>query len=269
MRFCLIRLPIFASSLMLCWVLSNLSSALAAGTILYSVSDPQGDAFGDGVYALPSTVQDASILDLRTFTAIDTAQSLELRLSFGSVQNPERAPNGFSNAVIDIFLNTERGGIEELGTTGFHSPPGRGWRYHLHVSGWNSQLETAKNAPQSARVSSRVKVQVDGANIVLSTQLPADAYRYWAFISLYDPLSKYGVQEVTSEASALHLSSNLQDAPSVLDVLSPTSQVGFYASREVPALNEPKLELNPLLYSLFAGLALSLMATIWGLFRRP
>jgi C-terminal binding-module, SLH-like, of glucodextranase len=268
MRFCFIRLQ-FINSVILSLVLSSISSALAAGTVLYSVSDPQGDALGDGVYGLPITVTDASTLDLRTFTATDTAQKLELRLSFGSVQNPERAPNGFSAAVIDIFLNTERGGIEELGKTGFHSPPGRGWRYHLRANGWNAQLETAKNAPQGARVSSKVTVQVDGANIVLSTQLPADAYRYWAFVSLYDPLSKSGVQEVSSEASAFHLSSNLQDAPTSLDVLSPSSQVGFYASREVPALNEPKLELNPLLYSLFAGLALSLMATIWGLFRRP
>jgi C-terminal binding-module, SLH-like, of glucodextranase len=250
-------------------MLLNPSSVLAAGTILFSVSDPQGDALGDGVYALPSTIKDTSVLDLRTFTALDVAQTLELRLSFGSVQNPERAPNGFSEPVIDVFINTERGGLEELGTTGFHTPPGRGWRYHLHVNGWNALLETAKNAPQSARVSSKVGVQVDGANIVISTQLPADAYRYWAFVSLYDPLSKHGVTEVSSEASALHLSSNLQDAPTVLDVLSPTSQVGFYASREVPALNEPKLELNPLLYSLFAGLALSLVATIWGLFRKP
>ncbi len=269
MRFCLIRLPLLTFSLTLCLMISNPPSVLAAGTILFSVSDPQGDALGDGVYALPSTVKDSSVLDLRTFTASDVNQKLELRLSFGSVQNPERAPNGFSEPVIDVFLNTERGGLEELGNTGFHSPPGRGWRYHLHVSGWNAQLETAKNAPQNARVSSKVSVRVEGANIVLSTQLPSDAYRYWAFMSLYDPLSKNGVREVSSEASALKLSSNLQDAPTVLDVLSPTSQVGFYASREVSALNEPKLELNPLLYSLFAGLALSLMATIWGLFRKP
>jgi hypothetical protein len=269
MRFCLLRLPLVATSFLLCLMLSNPSGALAAGTILYSVSDAQGDALGDGVYALPSTVKDVSVLDLRTFTAIDVKQKLELRLSFGSIQNPELAPNGFSEPVIDVYLNTERGGIEELGTTGFHTPPGRGWRYHLRVNGWNARLETAKNAPQDARVSSKVGVQVEGANIVLATQLPADAYRYWAFVSLYDPLSKYGVTEVSSEASALHLSSNLQDAPTVLDVLSPTSQVGFYASREVSALNEPKLELNPLLYSLFAGLALSLMATIWGLFRKP
>jgi hypothetical protein len=269
MRFCLTRLSLLTTGFVLCLMFSNPSSTLAAGTVLYSVSDPQGDAFGDGVYALPSSVKDTSVLDLRTFTATEVNQKLELRLSFGSIQNPEHAPNGFSEPVIDVFLNTERGGIEDLAATGFHSPPGRGWRYHLHVSGWNAQLETAKNAPQDARVPSKVDVQVDGANIVLSTQLPADAYRYWAFISLYDPLSKNGVEEVSSEASALRLSSNLQDAPSVLDVLSPTSQVGFYASREVSALNEPKLELNPLLYSLFAGLALSLMATIWGLFRKP
>ena len=255
--------------LILGFFLTSFPGTLAAGTVLFSVSDPQGDALGDGVYALPNTLTDRSVLDLRTFTASDNAGKLELQLAFASVQNPERAPNGFSFALIDVYLNSERGGIEDLGITGFHTPPGRGWRYHLRVNGWNASLETAKNAPASARVSSKVAVQIDGANIVLSTQLPADAYRYWAFVSLYDPLSKDGVKQVSGEASAFNLSSNLQDAPSVLDVLSPTSQVSYYTSREVEPLNEPKLEFNPLLYSLFAGLGLSLIATIWGLFRRP
>ena len=256
-------------NLILSLLLTGFSSALATGSVLYSVSDPQGDALGDGLYAFPSTLTDRSVLDLRTFTASDNAGKLELQLSFASVQNTERAPNGFSFAVIDVFLNTERGGIEDLAVTGFHTPPGRGWRYHLRVNGWNVQLETAKNAPASARVSSKVAVQVDGANIVLNTQLPAEAYRYWAFVSLYDPLSKNGVKEISAVTSTFALSSNLQDAPSVVDVLSPVSQVSLYNSREVEALNEPKLELNPLLYSLFAGLVLSLVATIWGLFRRP
>ncbi len=245
------------------------SSVLAAGTVLYSVSDPQGDALGDGLYSLPGTVTDPTALDLRTFTALDNAGKLELRLSFGSLQNNEHAPNGFSIAAIDIFINSERGGIEDLGSTGFHAPPGRGWRYHLQANGWNASLETAKNAPVGARVSNQVLVSVDGANVVLSTAIPSDAYRYWAFISLYDPLSKTGVKTVSSDVSYFNLSSTLKDAPSVLDVLSQNSQVGFYNSLEIPALNEPKLELNPLLYSLFAGLALSIMATVWGLFRKP
>jgi C-terminal binding-module, SLH-like, of glucodextranase len=245
------------------------SSAIAAESVLFSVADPQGDALGDGLYALPSNLPDKTVLDLRTFTVLDDAGKLDLKLSFASVQNTEQAPNGFSYAVIDIFMNTERGGLEELGDTGFHTPPGRGWRYHVRVNGWTALLETAKNAPAGTRVSSKITVQTDGANIVLKTQLPADAYRYWAFVSLYDPLSKNGVRQVSQQASPFDISSNLKDAPSALDVLSESSQVGFYSSLEVPSLNEPKLELNPLLYSLFAGLALSLVATIWGFFRRP
>jgi hypothetical protein len=239
--------------------------AAAAATVLFSVSDPQGDGLGDGAYTLPAARRDAAQLDLRTFTAFDTAGNLELRLTMGRVQNPDRAPNGFSVPVIDVFLGTGRGGQERLADTGFKTTPNRGWKYHVRVTPWEAEV-TKDSSAADLPDSSGVKVSVQGASIVIQPGLPARQYTYWALVSLYDPLTPDGVARPQAAANPLKLVSSLANAPSALEVLSPNGQLGGYATREIEPLNEPVLETNPLLYTALVGLVLALATTIWGLF---
>lgn len=242
------------------------SMAAAAAAILFSVSDPQGDPFGNGAYTLPAARADAAQMDLRTFTALDKAGKLELRLAFGRVQNPDRAPNGFSLPVIDVFLGTGRGGAQALADTGFKTTQNRGWKYHLRVTPWSSNVERDQRSASDLPDSSGVKVNVQGASIVIDTGLPAASYTYWALVSLYDPLTVNGVAKPQASPSPLKLVTSLESPPAALEVLSPTSQVGLYATREIAPLNEPVLETNPLLFTAIAGVVLALMTTIWGLF---
>ena len=242
------------------------SMAAAAATILFSVSDPQGDPFGDGSYALPAARGDAAQLDLRTFTALDHQGKLELRLTFGRVQNPDRARNGFSLPVVDVFLGTGRGGAEKLADTGFKTVPNRGFKYHLRVTPWTVNIERDKRSATDLPDSSGVKVNVQGASVVIDTGLPAASYTYWALVSLYDPLTPNGVAKPQSTPSPLKLVTSLENPLAALEVLMPTSQVGAYATREIAPLNEPVLETNPLLFTAIAGVVLALVTTIWGLF---
>lgn len=242
------------------------SVAAAAATILFSVSDPQGDPFGDGAYTLPAARADAAQLDLRTFTALDNNGKLELRLTFGRVQNPDRAPNGFSVPVIDVFLGSGRGGAQTLADTGFKTTLNRGFKYHLRVTPWSSSIERNKRSAGNLPDSSGVKVAVQGASIVIDTGLPAASYTYWALVSLYDPLTQNGVARPQASPSPLKLVTSLENPPSALEVLMATSQVGSYATREIAPLNEPVLETNPLLFTAIAGVVLALVTTIWGLF---
>jgi C-terminal binding-module, SLH-like, of glucodextranase len=244
-----------------------ISAAAVAATILFSVSDPQGDSLGDGVYTLPAARSDAAQLDLRTFTALDQNDSLRLSLTMGRVQNPDKAPNGFSLPVIDVFMGTGRGGTEKFGDTGFRGTPNRGWKYHLRVTPWKTTLERDGSVPAPS-TPDNIAVKVQGASILIDTGLPAAQYTYWAFVSLYDPLTPNGMAKPQLVTNPLRLISTIPDAPAALEVLSPASQVGLYVTREVPPLNEPVLETNPLLYTGGAGLVLALVTTIWGLFGR-
>ena len=242
------------------------SLAAAAATILFSVSDPQGDPFGDGSYTLPAARGDAAQLDLRTFTALDKAGKLELRLTFGRVQNPDGAPNGFSWPVIDVFLGSGRGGMQTLADTGFKTTPNRGFKYHLRVTPWAASIDRDKLSASDLPDPSGVKVTVQGASIVIDTGLPAASYTYWALVSLYDPLTPSGAAKPQVSPSPLRVVTSLANPPAALEVLMPTSQVGSYATREIAPLNETVLETNPLLFTAIAGVMLALVTTIWGLF---
>jgi C-terminal binding-module, SLH-like, of glucodextranase len=248
------------------------SFALAAATILFSLADPRGDALGDGAYTLPSRVE-ASALDLRIFTALDLDGKLEIRLTMDRVTNTENAPNGFSGPIFEVFLAESRGGDEMLGPTGFLTPPSHGWQYRLSVNGFTSRLiPSPRRAPVSdgKRVapSTSLKVRVEGSDVVIDTDLPAQQYAYWAFVGVYDPLTPTGFKIPTDRWTPTQLASAIPDAPAAVDVLSKGLQLGLYASRVVPAVNEPVTRTSPLLLTGLAGLCIALGTTLWGVLRR-
>jgi hypothetical protein len=248
------------------------SFALAAATILFSLADPRGDALGDGAYTLPSRIE-SSTLDLRTFSALSVGGKLEFRLTMDRVTNTENAPNGFSGPIFEIFLAESRGGDEALGPTGFLTPPSHGWHYRLSVNGFTSRLITSsKRAPISdpgaVAPSTSLKVRAEGSDVVIDTDLPAGQYAYWAFVGVYDPLTPTGFKLPVERWTPTQLASAIPDAPAAVDVLSKTSQVGLYASRVVPAVNEPVTRTSPLLLTGLVGLCIALGTTLWGVLRR-
>ncbi len=243
-----------------------LPSALAAA-ILFSVSDPSSDALGDGAYTLPAAKRDASQLDIRTFSALDNNGKLEFQFSMGRVQNLDKAPNGFSNAVIDVFIGTGRGGNTDLGNSGFVTRANSGWYYWIRATPWGVTLKRDKNADLVNLPSSRTaKANADAANIFIQTDIPVGAYTYYAMSSLYDSLTPTGIAQPQAEPSPLKLLSPLENAPSALDIVFENRQILLWSNREVPPLNEPQLGTNPLLFTGIVGAALVLITTIWGLF---
>jgi C-terminal binding-module, SLH-like, of glucodextranase len=240
--------------------------ALAVTTVLFSAADPQGDALGDGAYQLPVAAQaQASSLDLRTFTAYNVDGKLEFRLGFAALSNSQGGPNGFSLPHIQVFVAERRGGEESLGSSGLRTQAGRGWQYHLTATGWFAKLEcpaTVTDCPNT------VRTRMEGADIVLETDLPVKAYAYWALVGLYDPLAVDGLRQPVLQASPLSLSSSIPDAPAALDVLSKNSQLALWPSREVPALGEVVVQTNPLLWTGLVGLCMTVLGVVLNLFRK-
>lgn len=241
--------------------------ALAAGAILFSVSDPANDALGDGSYILPTLSADVSQLDIRTFSALDNNGKLEFRLQMGRIQNFDKAPNGFSRPVIDIFIGTGRGGSTNLGNSGFTTRPNSGWYYQIRATPYAVTLRRDPSTDYVQLPKNRTaQAKVEGSSIVIQTDIPAKDYTYYAISSLYDSLTSSGIAQPQPEASPLKLVSPLENAPSALDILYDNRQIVLWSTREVPPLNEPKLGLNPLLFTGLAGFVILLITTIWGFF---
>jgi hypothetical protein len=241
--------------------------AIAAGAILFSVSDPANDALGDGAYVLPAAKTDVSQLDIRTFSALDNNSKLELRLQMGRIQNADNAPNGFSRPVIDVFIGTGRGGNSNLGSSGLSTRANSGWYYWIRATPYAVTLRRDASADFVQLPNNRTaQAKVESSSIILQTDIPAGEYTYYATSSLYDTLTPTGIAKPQSEPSPLKLISLLEDAPSVLDVVFENRQILLWSSREVPPLNEPQLATNPLIFTGLAGFVILLVTTIWGLF---
>ena len=104
---------------------------------LLHLQDPAGDAVGDGTLAPPTApvYANASDFDLQSVTVTDDAK-LTVRVTLGSLSDPGHLPNGFSNAVVEVYLDTGTGGAHALlPGSGLTMPTKRGWNVALRATG--------------------------------------------------------------------------------------------------------------------------------------
>jgi hypothetical protein len=169
--------------------------------------------------------------------------------------------------VLDVFIGTGRGGNSDLGNSGFSTRGNSGWYYWIRATPWAVTVKRDKSADLVQLPAKRTaKALVESSSIIIKTDIPVTDFTYYAMTSLYDSLTPNGIARPQFEASPLKLISPLENAPSALDILFENRQILLWATREVPPLNEPKLGVNPLLFTGLAGLVLVIMTTIWGLF---
>ncbi|GGJ50863.1 hypothetical protein GCM10008938_41080 [Deinococcus roseus] len=234
--------------------------------------DPSGDHRGDGTYHLPEnlTSTEQSSLDLRNFTASDDNGKLSLEVGLGALANPLKAPLGFSTAILDIFIKTRVGGSTTLGETGFETPPGQGWQYHLHLSGFNKDFYRVPKLTPEKLKSDDIKVTPSGTTLQIQTPIPAGQYEYWVTVSLFDPLTPAGLVSPGNDNNPFHLTSALNNPPAPVDVLAQGDQGRAYIQRTLPPVGNLQ-DFRPwiLLGMGILGVIGVVVATIMLMNRRP
>ncbi|MCY1701920.1 glucodextranase DOMON-like domain-containing protein [Deinococcus sp. SL84] len=181
------------------------SAQLRGQEPLLRVSDPAGDAHGDGSAQLPTGPAIApEALDLRSFEVWPRGRFLSFRTEFGALQNPWNAPAGFSAQTLDIFIGTRSGGESTLADLNLRTEGG-GWQYHLRVTGQGARWTHASEAPAagvnappdedppSPALPPAPQVRTEGNTLVIDTELPRGRYAYWVTSSVYSPMSAGGV----------------------------------------------------------------------------
>lgn len=220
---------------------------------------------GDGTYHLPEnlSVTDQNSLDLRNFTASDEEGKLSLEVGLGALSNPLKAPQGFSTAILDIFIKTRVGGSTTLGDTGFETPPGQGWQYHLHLSGFDRAFYRVPRLTPEKLNADDIKVSTSGTTIKVQTPIPAGKYEYWVTVSLFDPLTPAGLVTPVNDTNPYHLTSRLNNPPAPLDVLATGDQGRSYIQRTLPPVGDLQ-DIRPwiLLVMGFLGMVGVVIATI-------
>ncbi|WP_229844241.1 glucodextranase DOMON-like domain-containing protein [Deinococcus indicus] len=243
-------------------LLPMLSIPLLAAQI--TVTDPAGDARGDGGYVLPTRPAiTAEMLDLRAFTADSTGQTMRFTVSFGQMGNPWNAPGGFSAGVTDIFVKGALGGQQVLADTGLRVRGQGGWQYHLRVTGVGATL-TEANTLGRLTVRAAPTVRVDGTSLVIDTDLPAGKYGYWVTSSVYTPLSASGLLRPSQDVRPDALQAGRADAPTPVDVLAPAGDTQAFTNDTLAAVGETRDWVSIALIALGgAGLLVTVIATVF------
>lgn len=228
------------------------------------LSDPAGDAHGNGSYQLPSQPQPLSpdALDLRQ-VSID-GDPLVFRVSFGAVQNPWDLPSGYSAGVTDIFVKTNQEGLKTLPDLGLQVAGG--WRYHIRVNGAEASLEAlegnlVEGTPTKLIALARPTVHLEGTTLVIQTQIPAGNYGYWVTSSVYSPLSPRGLLMPSDSISPTQLRTSTLHDPTPVDVLA-TDNTAYITRVLEPMGNSAWITMAPAWGAGMFGLVISLIAWI-------
>ncbi|MEJ2290924.1 MAG: glucodextranase DOMON-like domain-containing protein [Deinococcales bacterium] len=187
------------------------------------LQDPAGDAVGDGSLAPPTAPVYANTADFDLQSvALTDASDLTVRVTLGALPDPGKLPNGFSNPIIEVYLDTAAGGAQQLlPGSGMAMPPKHGWNIALRATGDEAfAVEAKKQGSPSSWPRLPVKVEVQGNTITLQTNLkrPEHATLY-ALTGVYDPFTKDGWRPLSTSVSPWAFSSPTQQAP-VVDLLA-------------------------------------------------
>jgi C-terminal binding-module, SLH-like, of glucodextranase len=238
-----------------------------AVTALLSFTDPQSDAYGDGSLKTPT----ASVN--RTIGALDLTQlevykndTLDLGLTFASLTNPFKLPNGFSFPIIEVYLSDAEvpGSTELLPGSAMTLPRGTTWRYAFKLSGDHVQIYEA-TATGITDISSKSfpKISIAGNTLNLQTALPRpESLKLFAIVGNYSPFSETGWMPTSPSSSSWAYSSDTQTRP-VVDVLAASQEQQKVAIETgvLPTIDIPKGG-NPWFYVMFAGITLAVLGVI-------
>ena len=192
---------------------------LAAALVL---RDPPGDAVGAGAVVPPSAEQyrDVGSFDLIELQVLDTPM-LAFTIEMGALPNPGGLANGFSNPIIDVYVDSEEGGAAELlPGPAMQMPAGRGWEVAVRVTGDGAIAYRAGGDAAGATVS--YPVQVSSADRIIRVETPFDRGEIdgvYAVTGVYDPFLASGWRAIESAPSPWAFASEDQQRP-VVDVIA-------------------------------------------------
>jgi len=276
----------------------TLGTLLAVAAMV--LTDPTGDAAGDGTLTAPSApiYANASIFDLQEVEVEGDDTGATLRITLGSLENASSLPEGFSGVIVDVYVDAEPGGATiTLPGPGMRMPPGRGWQFGVRISGDGAyavryaELTDGGNALDPGEPASvgnagaaqagaepaaepeaalddlgRVPLAIARDGSTLSVRIPwpvGEHPEVYAMSGVYDPFTPTGWRPLAAAPSPWAFSGVDQAVP-VVDVLAPDADAQERALRSavLPRMRTRSALASPWLLVMAAGLALAALG-LW------
>lgn len=216
-------------------------------------TDPLGDDHGLG-YGYPRSALYAEVgyADLTGFEALQRNGKLVLRVRLARYSNPQNAPQGFSLAVIGVYVDTEPGGQGKLPGAGFATPDDKGWEVAYKITGWGTEEHSTRG------LSKPVSMTMKEDWLEVYPDLPPKDYGYYVAVGLYDPFVPWNFRGSRPGGGAWLMEAPLE-APKAVDVLS-VDQVKAYETAVLNPVHSIQSRLPWVILSAAGGLLSLLLA---------
>jgi hypothetical protein len=204
--------------------------ALILATIL-SVTDPPGDAIGNGSLRPPTDVvfRTTAAFDVRRIDVFDTPE-FSFAITFEQLSNPWELPYGFSLPIVEIYLATgdEGGQADLLPGSGMSLAAGQQWNYAFRITGESFAMLAANpfgGDPIDVTERLGAELYVEGNTLYVDTLLTRPSrFSLYGMVGGYDPFTESGWRPVRREPSPWSFSSDSQTVP-VVEVIADTFEL--------------------------------------------
>ena len=217
---------------------------VAAGASTSIALAQAGDAAGDGSLRPPTAPRyaDPAWYDIVDVQLLE-GDPIRVRVTLGAVDDSAGLALGFTQPIIEIYLDTGPGGAEALlPGSGLQMPLDEGWQLALRLTGdgaWGWWADAAGEVDLAAP--RPVEVLVEGRTLTVLTPFPRpeEPPRIYAISGVYDPFRPDGWRPLTREPSAWAFSSPTQVSP-VVDVhpSDPDGRAAALARGELPRIDQ-------------------------------
>ena len=229
-----------------------------SGEKIFGTTDPQGDDYGPGSYTYPKSplFEHEGLFDLQKYEIYDSGEKWIFAFDFGAMTNPWSAPLGFSHQLINLYLDTEKGGQTETYKKGarVRFDPESPWDYFIKIAGWpgyGRKFVTAGGQERKIEVTSNLeKKKVIAA--VPKNLLPEVSGNHYLMVMSQDGYGKDHVRAILEKATKWQGggSKTPSVAANVYDYLAPSNQqkeiLSSYdrAKEQYPVLQPFPVDLN-------------------------
>ena len=207
-------------------------TVLAEEKVLFKMTDPVGDDYGPGTYLYPQHKQfknNPGLFDLQDFKVIANQDDYIFHFRFGEITNPWHAPFGFSHQLIQVYLDSGRGGVRETFKEGanINFEKQHPWNQLIKITGWNVEIFSLTAERQEYKILEEAKVKLDDK--LVQVFLPKEVLpnlseaHYYVLIASLDGFNYDNYRKVTAQGGEWEFGggtdSNLN--PNVIDTLVP------------------------------------------------
>ncbi len=214
---------------------------VVSGTVIADFKDPIGDDNGPGYYTYPKDSSFApfkGLFDIKELKVYENSKNFVFQFKFVNMTNPWNAPKGFSHEIINLYIDSKKGGRTDTYHKGANVrfEKEHPWDYFIKVAGWPSYGQFFATADKQES-NDTITVNSDPSEKIINIIVPKSAignpkeFYLYVLSGSQDGYGPDNFREVTKKASTWTLGGNpgLTTAPLVLDTIVPKG----YTQKEV------------------------------------